>query len=190
MIFWGSEGGAAERFVHRLAGDIEAHYGIKIITADLAEFDHHHLVDLSRDKAVGLIVSTYGEGDPPGNTNGLWQTLASLSKQSNQSGNLLLAGLQYFIFGLGNSNYQWYNRASEIINQSLLNLGAQRIGAYGKANDCNGGTEEDFLSWKQDILASLQEALQLEKQTRSYVPTSEIAYLDLSQTNNPSEVYH
>lgn len=66
VIFWGSETGTAERFAHRLANELEQRFDMRILVADLDDFDHRHLVTFPQDKVAGFILSTYGEGDPPG----------------------------------------------------------------------------------------------------------------------------
>lgn len=170
VIFWGSESGTAERFALRLANELEQRFGLRILVADLDAFDHRYLVNFSHDKVAGFILSTYGEGDPPGNTDAFWRTLTGFVEQKTK-----LDSLRYFLFGLGNRNYRHYNRVAEVVDGSLQKLGARRIGPAGRADDSNGGTEEEFLSWKQEIVEHLRRALNLEERPQSYRPSINVS---------------
>ena len=170
IIFWGSESGTAERFANRLTNELERRFGLRAIAADLDEYDHEHLVESRKDKIVGFILSTYGEGDPPDNTNAFFRKLGECL-----DGGIRHESLQYFIFGLGNRNYRHYNRVAETVEETLQKLGSTRVGPFGKADDANGGTEEDFISWKEDICAHLKKTLILEERDMSYQPSINVS---------------
>ena len=60
--------------------------------------------------------------------------------------------LQYVAFGLGNSQYNHYNRVVEVVDANLEKIGATRLAPVGKADDANNTTQEDFTAWRDDIL--------------------------------------
>jgi NADPH-ferrihemoprotein reductase len=64
-----------------------------------------------------------------------------------------LENLRYFTFGLGNSNYKYYNRVLDVVVDTLNSAGATALMLPQKADDANGGTEEDFQAWKDDTFA-------------------------------------
>ena len=166
IVLWGSQSGTAEGFAHRLANELQVRFGMKVSAADLDDYDHESLVDIPEDKTVALILSTYGEGDAPDNTNAFLKALAQLRGNKTR-----LTNLRYVIFGLGNRNYRWYNRVADVVDSSLQELAATRIGPVGKADDSSGSTEEDFMTWKQDISSVLQRTLKLKGRRRAYQPS-------------------
>ena len=60
--------------------------------------------------------------------------------------------LQYVAFGLGNSQYNHYNRVIEVVDANLEKIGATRLAPVGKADDATNTTQEDFTAWRDDVL--------------------------------------
>lgn len=78
-------------------------------------------------------------------------------------------------FGLGNSSYRYYNRVVDVVDEALEKAGAQRLMAVGKADDAvNGGTEEDFLAWKDELYKALTSEMGLEERDVPYIPAVEV----------------
>lgn len=189
VIFWGSEGGTAERFANRLANELEQRFGLRSLVADLAEYDHQHLFNLEETRAItaGFILSTYGDGDPPENTNGLWRALAHAADKPGTA--KLGSSLEYFIFGLGNRNYRHYNRVARTVEASLQRLEATRLGPAGEGDDASGGTEEDFLAWKQELTNVLRLARNLDERPQMYRPSIEIREVHEMSDTEQEEVF-
>jgi NADPH-ferrihemoprotein reductase len=182
VIFWGSESGTAEQFANRLANELEQRFGLKVMVADLSAYDHDHLAQFDNGKVAGFILSTYGDGDPPDNTNTFWRTLAKSVEEDQK-----LDSFHYFIFGLGNSLYRHYNRVAEVVDTSLQKLNAHRVGQFGKGDESSAGTEEDFLTWKQEIADTLQRDRKLEEVPQLYRPSIDVSeLLDASETAETS----
>ncbi|KIV80541.1 hypothetical protein PV11_08034 [Exophiala sideris] len=113
---------------------LQSTFAVKVSAADLDDYDHDYLTRVRRDKAVGFV-----------------------AKKS-------LDNVRYVIFGLGNSKYRHYNHFVDVVEQTLQDLGATRIGPVGKADASSGNSEEDFSQWKASIEGELQDALHLSKQ--------------------------
>lgn len=143
VIFWGSQSGRGEMLARRLAKGLYDRFRLRVLTADLDNHDHRHLAQLEKHQLCGFVLSTYGDGDPPDNTNGLWNMLHKLSVNGTA-----LENLRYIIFGLGNSNYRQFNRVAEHVDNSLEKMGATRYGEAGRCDDANGDTENTFASWR------------------------------------------
>ncbi|KAF2094200.1 riboflavin synthase domain-like protein [Rhizodiscina lignyota] len=173
VIFWGSQSGRAEVLAKSLASELQNRFGMKVLVADLDDYDHLHLAELNERQIIGFILATYGEGDPPDNTNVFWSTAHELQEKGIKLNNMC-----YVVFGLGNSKYRQYNRVAESINSTFQKLGASRIGEMGKGDDANGSTEEDFASWKKDISHTLEETLNLQVQNQEYQPAFTITEID------------
>ena len=74
------------------------------------------------------------------------------------------------VFGLGNSNYKFYDRVAEGLAQALQSMGAEMLAPLGLADDANGATQEDFVAWQEDFFKFLQEKLRYEERAGEYDP--------------------
>jgi NADPH-ferrihemoprotein reductase len=74
-----------------------------------------------------------------------------------------LSGFKYTVFGLGNTQYEHYNKIGKTVNRELGNKGALCVHKYGEGDD-NNSLEEDFTLWKETLWTSLQENLKEEIQ--------------------------
>ncbi|OJD31960.1 nadph-ferrihemoprotein reductase [Diplodia corticola] len=164
VIFWGSQSGTAEGFANRLARECHHRFGLEAMAADLSDFDADTISLIPESKLAIFICSTFGEGDPSDNTAGLWDYLL-------RSNHVSLKNLRYFAFGLGNSNYKYYNRVIDVVVEQLDKFGARPMLPVGRADDAEGGTEEDFMAWKDQLFAVFKTELKLEEREISYEPT-------------------
>src|SRR5436190_1286633 len=98
------------------------------MAADLSDFDPETIALISHKRIAIFILSTYGEGDPSDNASPFWDWLTKLQERS-------LSSLRYAAFGLGNSDYRYYNRVVDVVDKALEACGAERFTAVGKAND-------------------------------------------------------
>lgn len=164
VTFFGSQSGTAEGFAHRLARELHGRFGQETLTADLSDYDPESIALIPRSKLAIFIVSTYGEGDPSDNTAEFWDWVAKAQGAP-------LANLQYVSFGLGNTNYKFYNRVVDVVTDALERLGATALMPVGKANDAEGGTAEDFMGWKDELFRTLVGKLGMSEREASYLPT-------------------
>ncbi|KAI1424862.1 hypothetical protein F5Y12DRAFT_750605 [Xylaria sp. FL1777] len=168
VIFWGSQSGTAEIFAQKLARECHLRYGLDAIAVDMSDYDPETISHIPEAKLAIFILSTFGEGDPSDNTADLWDWL------HKDSSKISLPNLQYSAFGLGNSNYKYYNRIVDVVVKSLDKAGAKPFMPLGKADDANGETEEDFLAWKTNLFAVLQQRLGCQEREIIYTPALEV----------------
>lgn len=164
VIFWGSQSGTAEAFANRLVRECQAHFHINALSADLSDYDAESIASLPEDKMAVFIVSTFGEGDPSDNAAELWSYIHGSATPSMQN-------LRYFAFGLGNSNYKYYNKVVDVVVEALDKFGAKSMMPVGRADDAKGATEEDFIAWKQSFFSVLKNTLGFEEFEATYQPT-------------------
>lgn len=164
VIFWGSQSGTAERFANQLAKECQVRFGLDTMAADLSDYDPCSIACLPPTRLAVFILSTYGEGDPSDNANSFWEWITTPQDVS-------LANLQYTAFGLGNSNYKYYNRVVDVVVESLNKLGATSLLSVAKADDAKQTTEEDFLSWKENLFNMFKQHLHLKERPITYQPT-------------------
>lgn len=164
VVFWGSQSGTAEGFAHRLAREISMRWGQETMTADLSDYDPSTIAEIPDSKLAIFIVSTYGEGDPSDNTADFWSWI-------NKADAVSLANLRYAAFGLGNSNYKFYNRVIDVIAEGLEKFGAKAFMPIGRANDAEGATEEDFMAWKDSLFTCFRTQFGFQEVEAKYIPT-------------------
>ena len=180
VIFWGSQSGTAEGFAHRLGRECHLRFRLEVIVADLSDYDAETIALIPEDKFAIFIVSTYGEGDPSDNSAGLWNWLHK-SKETS------LSSLRYMAFGLGNSNYKYYNRVIDVIAEILNNFGAKALMPIWRADDAHGATEEDFTAWKESLFSVFRQTLRLQEKEIEYIPTFSVIKYDSLE---PIDLHH
>ena len=164
VVFWGSQSGTAESFANRLARDLSLRFGLEAMTADLSDYDPETIALIPDTKLAIFIMATYGEGDPCDNAVSFWDWIGS-------SKDISLANIRYAAFGLGNSNYKYYNRVIDVVKQKLDQYGAKQLLPVGKADDAVGATEEDFITWRDLLFTTLQQTLGIQERPPTYSPS-------------------
>lgn len=164
VVFWGSQSGTAEGFANRLARELHQRLGLDTLSADLSDFDSKTIALLPKSKIAIFILSTYGEGDPSDNAGPFWDWLTKLTDTG------ALSALRYAAFGLGNTQYRYYNRVVDAVDAALQKAGAERLLAVGRADDAAGATEEDFLAWKDDLFSFFVRGLGMRQHEVRYEP--------------------
>jgi NADPH-ferrihemoprotein reductase len=180
VIFWGSQSGTSERLAENLGRECAARFGINALVADLSDYDAESIANIQKKYFAVFIVSTYGEGDPSDNTAGLWDWIKRVGENKTR-----LENLRYLAFGLGNSNYKYFNRVLDVVADALDAAGATALMPRQRADDANGGTEEDYQAWKDDVFALLAE-MGFQEKAVTYEPTMEV---DLTAMSHNSEEY-
>ncbi|KAL1875486.1 hypothetical protein VTK73DRAFT_10036 [Phialemonium thermophilum] len=166
VIFWGSQSGTAESFASRLARECHTRFGLGALSADLSDFDADTISLIPGSKVAIFLLSTYGEGDPSDNATSFWEWL-----HQEVSTAVRLNGLKYVAFGLGNSNYKYYNRVLDETVRILDEAGTESLFPAGKADAADGSTEETFHAWKEEMFdVVFREKLGLQERGAAYTP--------------------
>jgi len=140
VVLFGTESGNAEMVAEDFITELEAHGSAAL--ADMTDFD---IADFDPSDSYIIVCSTHGDGELP---SGAWPFLRALEEETPD-----LTGIRFRIFGLGNSSYEIYSHGSEIIDEKLRELGAERIGVYGRHDASDGSLPNDSaLEWLQDAL--------------------------------------
>lgn len=179
VVFWGSQSGTAEGFAHRLAREIASRFGQETMTADLSDYDPASVALIPDSKLAIFILSTYGEGDPSDNTGEFWDWI--------RAKDTTLENLRYAAFGLGNSNYKFYNRVVDVVVERLDALQAKSIMPVSRANDAQGATQEDFMAWKTDLFSVFRTSLGFHESEPRYLP---ILSAEEDTSLEPIDLYH
>jgi MioC protein len=140
VILFGTESGNAEFAAEDMAEALDSR---DCEVVDMTDFE---VEDFSPEALYLVISSTHGEGDLP---SGAVPFLEALARDKPD-----LTGVDYAMFGLGDSSYEHYSRGSEIIDEKLTELGARRVGEYGR-HDAETGTLPNSLAvaWAKKVTA-------------------------------------
>lgn len=114
--------------------------------------------DNGRPRAI-FLTATYGEGEPTDNATSLVNVMKGMLDDNNTTNNkdtsTLLSGLDYCVFGLGNTEYDIYNAMGKFFDTSISSFGGQRIMALGLGDDSDD-IEQDFDVWKELLWTTLK----------------------------------
>lgn len=140
-ILFGTESGNAEFAAEDMAAEVEER---EVEVIDMTDFD---IKSFSSERLYLIICSTHGEGDLPSGALPMFESL-DLNRPD-------LNGIEYAVFGLGDSSYENYSKGSEHIDTILGALGATRVGEYGR-HDANTRTlpNDSAVAWVKRILST------------------------------------
>lgn len=136
-LLYGTESGNAEQ----LAADsakVAKKRGFKVSVKSMADISPKELVNLEN---LLLIVSTWGEGDPPESAVGFYQELMTGVRDLPQ--------LRFSVCGLGDSSYQQFCQIGKDIDERLAGQGGERI---APRVDCDVDFEDAHREWLEAAL--------------------------------------
>lgn len=143
-VLYGSQTGTAEGLARKAVKLLSAR-GFAASAADMAATRAEQLADAG---ALAVIVSTYGEGEPPDSARPLHAALAAEPAPK-------LGSLCYSVLALGDRNYTHFCKAGVEFDAHLERAGARRI---LPRIDCDGDPSEAFSRWIEAIARGLGES--------------------------------
>ncbi len=146
-ILYGSQTGNGEGVAQELAGLAES-WQLPFRLVNMAEFAPR---ELAAERFLYIIVSTQGEGEPPITAQTLHAWLKELADSSHATP--LFPHLNYAVFGLGDSSYQYFCQCGKDFDAYLEKLGAQRI---LPRVDADVDYEEPARDWMAQVIESYQ----------------------------------
>lgn len=144
-ILYGSETGTTEAVAYRLADECKARqYAVKVMEMDEVDLD-----ELPEHKNILMLCATCGEGDTPKNAATFMEQLTKKDAYPEDH----LKGVEFAVFGMGDSSYHEFNEAAKIIDQRMGALGATRLQEVGMGDDQHEDKFETALEdWWPDFL--------------------------------------
>ncbi len=141
LILYGTVSGNAEDLADQISEKI-TDIGFK---TEIKSMDDTDVSILQGIKNLLVIVSTWGEGDPPDDCIDFYDSI-------NDDNTPLLNGLNYSVLALGDTSYEYFCQAGKDIDARLEKLGANRI--YERV-DCDIDFEDNYEDWAQGVLEVL-----------------------------------
>lgn len=145
LLMYGSQSGNAEGLAEEYAEQLVA-AGYEAPVYCLDEFEE---VDLSKEKALLIMTSTWGDGDPPDNAIDFWKAISDDSYPR-------IEGLSYSVLALGDSNYIDFCGAGKAFDERLAALGATPL---VPRVDCDVDFEEPAAGWFEQVAVTLKDVL-------------------------------
>ena len=142
-VLFGSESGHSEGLADRIKA-LAAAEGFAPKVVDMADMK---LADLAKVKNLLVIVSTWGEGDPPSRAEDFYTAFMGSAAPK-------LDGLAYSVLALGDSSYTHFCKMGKDFDARLAALGGKRILDLVESDV---DFEPPFARWSSGVIAKLKE---------------------------------
>jgi len=140
-VLFGTETGNAAEVARALETAAKAK-GLACTLSDMADYK---VRQLSGEEDLLILVSTYGEGDPPQPATGFFEFVEGRKAPK-------LEGVRFAVLALGDSTYEYFCQAGKRLDQRFEELGARRL---AERVDCDVDYEEAAEAWIRAIIEQL-----------------------------------
>ena len=141
-VLYGSESGNAESLADQTAKDAEKS-GFKAKVLNMADAKPDQLSSVEN---LLVLVSTWGEGDPPEPAADFYEAFMGDNAPK-------LKGTRYSVLGLGDTSYEHFCQMGKDFDTRLETLGGDRV---FPRQDCDVDYDEDFAAWQKGAFAALE----------------------------------
>ncbi|MBT8035980.1 MAG: assimilatory sulfite reductase (NADPH) flavoprotein subunit [Verrucomicrobiae bacterium] len=152
-VLYGTESGNSEQLADQLFKSAKQK-GFKSSLINMSESTPADLKDVG---TLLVVVSTWGEGDPPEAAEDFYQQL--------MAGGVSLEGVEFSVCALGDTSYDQFCQTGKEVDAQLEKLGAVRV---ADRVDCDVDFDDSFAAWKQDVWSKLGGAASAQDESSAY----------------------
>ncbi|MFY8284295.1 assimilatory sulfite reductase (NADPH) flavoprotein subunit [Pseudoalteromonas sp. SSMSWG5] len=149
-ILYGSQTGNAKGVASKLKEQAES----RGLTAKLVNMADYKPTALKKEKFITVVVSTYGEGEPPEDAESLHEFLTTKKAPK-------LDGVKVAVIGLGDSSYEFFCQTAKDFEERFNKLGAETI--FQRA-DLDVDFDDEAAKWIDGALDAFEPDLKAQQQ--------------------------
>ena len=150
-ILYGSQTGNAKGVASKLKEQAESR-GLAVKLVNMADYKP---TALKKEKFITVVVSTYGEGEPPEDAESLHEFLTTKKAPK-------LDGVKVAVIGLGDSSYEFFCQTAKDFEERFNKLGAETI--FQRA-DLDVDYDDEAAKWIDGALDAFEPDLKAQQQT-------------------------
>lgn len=188
-LVYATQSNTAKRFSERIAKDAQ-YLNIKTQIKNISELSIEE--DFNKNVLVVFFISTYGEGGPSDDAMEFNRAMDKKTLFENFTND----NLNYAIFGLGSTKYEYYNQMAKKIDKVFSKRNLTRVCDVGLGDDSKD-IQKDFAEWrrlfwlesyksfsaKKDEIKALSEKLNLQSLYEKNEPEFYVFSAKQQQTN-------